>query len=523
MRISFLLACFFCVMTLGCKSELPKETLVLHLGAEPSNLNPLLTIDTASSSVTDLVFSSFFRVNSDLALEPELLEKYHISEDGKVYTFYLKKNVRFHDGHPLTAEDVKFTYDKILDPKTNTVRRSNFIIDQKPVRFEVVDDYTLKAYLPKPFSPFLVQCNMGILPKHLLEKEDINKTAFNRHPIGSGPFKFVNWESNQYVTLSRFDEFFLEKPKLKDIILKIIPDQNTAQIALENAELDEASIMGKDVYRYEKHPLFNIYRYYGLVYVYMGFNLKHPYLKDLLVRKAIAHAVNKKGLIDGVLKGFGLPADIPSVPALWSYPKKEAITSYGYNPQESKRLLTEAGFLWNKKTGFFEKNGRPFEFTLLTNKGNKDREKAAEVIQQYLKQVGIKMNIQLMEWSALLKVLNQPKDPKSFDAALLGWSVGIEPDSYAIWHSSEYPKGFNFIGYQNSVVDQELVLAREEVNQEKRKVHYQKIYQEISKDMPYLFLFFPETLQGINRRVKGLSKPGPAGMMTKIESIYVTP
>jgi len=499
----------------------PNGTLNLNLGAEPTYLNPILSTDVPSSTVGGMVFSGLMRVNSDLEMIPDLAASYSISKDGLVYTFKLRKNVKWHDGAPFTANDVKFTFDKILDPKTNTVRRSNYIIDKKKVKFEVIDNHTFRAILPKPFAPFLTHMGMGILPKHLLENEDINTTKFNRNPVGTGPFVFQLWKPDQYVKLTRNDHYFRSIPKLKGLILKIIPDEQTALVALKKGEIDQGGIPSKDFKKLKNHPKFTIYRYDDLNYTYLGFNLKHPFFKNLKVRQAIAHAINKKAIVKGVLKGFGNEADLPSSPVSWAYPLEANIEKLGFNPDKGRQLLAEEGFKLNTSTNTLEKDGKAFEFRIITNKGNKDREKTAQIIQRYLADIGIKVNIQLMEWSSFIKIVNAPIDPKKYDAVILGWSLGLDPDGYAIWHSSQYPKGFNFIGYQNSHVDELIVQGRQETIKSKRKSIYGKIFNKIGQEVPYVFLYYPEVLVGVNKRVRGLSKPGPAGLLNEIENVYV--
>ena len=185
------------VLNTGCAPSSPKkiasDTLFLRLGGEPTFLNPVLSTDSPSSSVNGFIYNGLLRVNESLELEPDLAESYVISEDGLTYTFKLKPNVKWHDGQSFSAHDVKFTFDTILNPKTNTVRRSNYIIDGQPIQFSVVDELTFQAKLPKPFAPFLVHMGMGIIPKHLFENVDVNKAEYNRSPIGTGPFKFQNW------------------------------------------------------------------------------------------------------------------------------------------------------------------------------------------------------------------------------------------------------------------------------------------------------------------------------------------
>ncbi|NQY73837.1 MAG: peptide-binding protein, partial [Candidatus Margulisbacteria bacterium] len=428
---------------------------------------------------------------------------------------------KWHDGAPFSADDVVFTFNTLLDPKTNTVRRSSYIIDGVPIQFKKMGTHIFQATLPKPFAPVLVRLSIPILPKHILEKENINQASFNRKPVGTGPFKFEEWKSGQYIRLSRNDQYFGKKPLLKGIILKMIPDTNTALVALEKGEIDTSGIPPKDYERYQSKNNLDIYRFSQLNYTYMGFNLKSPLFSDHKVRIAISHAINRDTLVKNVLKGFGRPAYLPTSPVMWSYPNESKIEKYGYNPEKSIQILQEIGYKKNTKTGIFEKKGIPLEFTVMMGKGSQVGEKSAQIIQQFLTNVGIKMKLQMMEWSSFNKLLDEHKDPKDFDAVILGWSLGLDPDAYSIWHSSQYPKGFNFIGYQNETVDKLLVDGRLEVERGKRKVIYGKLYSEIAKDVPYYFLFYPDSLVAVNSRVKGLSSPGPAGLFNNIENVYI--
>lgn len=498
------------------------DVLNLRLGGEPTYLNPVLSTDSPSSSVEGLIFNGLFRVNSNLELEPDLVSHYTVDDSGTRYLFYLKEQVKWHDGTLFSAEDVVFTFETILDRRTNTVRRSNFVIDGVPIKFTALSPTKVEAVLSKPFAPFLSNLTIGILPKHILKSEDINTSSFNRNPVGTGPFVFREWSTGQYVVLERNASYFGEPAQIERIVMTIIPDANTALVSLEKGEIDQAGIPAKDYKRYAKQRNINLYQYYDLVYTYLGFNLKHPFFSDNKVRRAIAHAIKKEAIVEGVLKGFGLPAHIPSSPVLWSYPEEVAIPKFDYDPLFSKELLEEAGFIVNPKTQMLEKNGEPFSFTIITNKGNKDREKVAQIIQRYLYEIGIDVSIQLMEWSALVKIINDSSGPRQFDAIILGWSLGLDPDGYAIWHSSQYPVGFNFIGYENLEVDQLLEAGRATVFKRDRMRIYEQVYQHIAHDLPYVFLYFPETIVGINKRVAGLSEPGPAGLMNPIEAVYIT-
>ena len=317
-----LFICFLCIISVAsCADKTsssnnaewdPDGILYTRLSGEPTFLNPILYTDAYSGDVIDKIFSGLFKINEKLELEPDLVESYTIGKDKMTYTFKLKQGIKWHDGAPFTAEDVKFTFDKILDPTTNTVRRSNFIIDGKPVVFKLIDRYTFQTILPKPYAPFLVRVSMEILPKHLLENVDINITKFNQNPIGTGPFIFKTWKTGQYVQVERNKNYYGKTPKLKGIIFKIMADTNTAKVALEKGEIDVSGLQPKDYIKLKNHKNLNLFQFDDLHYSYMAFNLKHPVFKDLRIRQAIAYAINKKPIshcladeLVGALQGTG--------------------------------------------------------------------------------------------------------------------------------------------------------------------------------------------------------------------------
>ena len=392
------------------------------------------------------------------------------------------------------------------------------MIDGKPINFQVLDEHTLKATLPKPFSPFLSRISMEILPKHLLEDIDINTATFNQQPVGTGPFKFAKWSKGQYITLTRNDNYYGDKPKLQQVFYRIIPDSNTALVSMKKGEIDTTGVLPKDFEKIGKNERFNSFKYSSLSYSYLGFNLKKEPFTDLKHRQVINHAIDKDQIVKIVLKGFGRPAFFPSSPVSWAYPSDES--GFEYNPEKSQQLLKEMGYSFNEKTKLMEKAGQPFEFDLITSKSSKISEKMAQVIQRYLLDVGIKMNIQLMEWKSFLKILNG-KPPKKFDAVMLSWSLGVDPDAYSIWHSTQFPVGFNFVGYSNKDVDKLLEQGRLEFDQMKRKEIYNRLFRMISEDVPYVFLTHSESLVAINKRVQGLSEPGPTGIMNPIENVFI--
>jgi peptide/nickel transport system substrate-binding protein len=521
MVIRTVLALIVTVMLTGCGSQVEQKLLVMRLGADPTYLNPILYTDQPSGDVAGFIFSGLFRVNEQLELEPDLCQSYRVYDNGKRYVFYLRRDVRWHDGEPFTAQDVAFTFDRIMDPTTNTVRRSGYVINGKPITWHVVDKYTIEARLPEPLGPFLFRASTGILPKHKLIDQAINTAAFNRQPIGTGPFKFHDWKSGQFIRLIQNNAYYAGQPKVPGILFKIIPDAQTAMLALKRQDVHINAVLPKDYNRYEKLDYLRMARWYGLNYTYLAFNLQKPLFADKRFRQAVAHAVDQQKIVDTVLQGFGRPAYYPSSPVSWAYPPKDK-PLYAYNPERSHHYLESLGYQRNE-SGRYERNGQPISLVLATNQGNKYREKTVALIQQYLSEIGIDVRIQLMEWSALLKLTKDTSEPTGFDLIVLGWNIGVDPDSSSVWHSREYPHGFNFIGYSNPQVDAGLDAARQYTHSSDRKSIYHQIFTKIANDLPYLFLYHTESIVGVNRQVQGLSAPGPAGLMVHPESVYLTP
>lgn len=511
----------------GCKNKdtaQPEQTktLRMRLAAEPGNLNPILSTDVYASTVEGVIFNGLLRVSSNMEMVPDLAESFETSEDGKRYTFKLRDNVKWHDGTPFTSADVAFTLDAILDPATNTVRRSQFVIDGTPIRYETPDDYTIVFELPKPFAPFLIALGMPILPKHILQGVDINTATFNRHPIGTGPFVFQTWQTGQFILTRKNPEYYGKTPHLDQILFKLIPDTNTALIALEKDEIDSLDISAKDIDRAKKMPHINLYAYDQLQYIYMGLNQKNPLFKDKRVREALVRAIDREALVRHILKNQGTVTYVPGAKASWAYPT-DIDSIHPYDPTESRKLLTEAGFVLNQRNGLRERAGRPLSFILMVPKGNLDRERSAEMIQRYLKAVGVDVSLQLTEFQSLTQALKAKQDPKPFDAAILGWSLGLDPDVYTIWHSKEYPGGFNFVGYNNPEIDALLSQGRTEMDREKRAEIYHLILRQLGEDAPYVFLYSPKANVAVHKRVTGLAAPSPLGIFLDIEDIDIEP
>jgi peptide/nickel transport system substrate-binding protein len=486
------------------------DAIVFGSNGDVSGFLTAVTSDAASHDAAGYVFNGLVRYDKNLKLEGELAESWDVSPDGKKITFRLRKGVKWHDGAPFTSDDVMFTYRKMVDPKTPTAYAEDF----KQVRRAYnPDPRTFVVEYEKPFAPALASWGMSILPKHLLEKfEDISKSPLNKsHPVGTGPYKFVEWKPGQRIVFEANPDYFEGKPYLSRVITRIIPDQATMFLELSSGGIDSMNLTPLQYSRQTETPgfrkSFNKYRYTAFNYTYLGFRLSHPFFAEKKVRQAIAHAIDKKELVAGVLFGLGQEAIGPYKPGTWVY--NPHVPKFPFDPAKANALLAEAGWKDADGDGFLEKGGKKFAFTVLTNAGNESRSKAAAILQQNLARVGIKMEIRTVEWAAFI---NEFIDKRKFDAVILGWSVTPDPDQYDIWSSRKTgPKELNFVGYSNAEVDRLLEEGRRTFDIEKRKKAYFRIQEILAEELPYVFLYVPDSLPAVHSRIHGI-EPAPIGI-----------
>ena len=339
-----------------------RNVLILSLRADPVYLNPVLAHEMPSIIVNQWIYNSLVKLDENLYPVSDLAEKWHISDDGKVWTFYLKKNVLWHDGYPFTAEDVKFTIDTLLDPKTNTYNRGLFMVDDTPICAKVVDKYTLEIKLAKPFAPLLTNLSViGIIPEHILKGQDINMSDFNSSPVGTGPFKFKEWRSGETIVLEANKNYYKGKPYLEEVAFRIIPNSESRLIALETGQIDVGEIPVKEYERISRFENLKVYRWYDLSYYYLGFDLTNELFKGSEVRKALAYGINKDEIVSSVLQGYGKPATGPIPYSSWAY--SSDVEKYKYNHEKAAGILKKDG--WKPgPDGILVKCGKKLSFTI---------------------------------------------------------------------------------------------------------------------------------------------------------------
>ena len=504
---------------------------------EASTLIPLLASDSASHAVAGQIYNGLVKYNKNLNLVNDLAERFQVSKDGLIITFYLRKTVKWHDGTLFTARDVLYTYRVVIDPKTPTAYAEDF---RQVKSISAADDFTIKVTYATPFAPALASWTMNILPAHLLDGKDITKSPLARSPVGTGPYRFKEWIAGQRIVLEANNDYFEGRPNLDRFIYRIIPDTSTMYMELKSGAID---IMNLTPVQYSRQTTsmqftsrYNKFRYPSSGYLYMGYNLRHPLFVDKRVRQALTAAINKDELISGVLFGMGQKAYGPIVPGRWGY--NPSIKDIEYDPQQAIKLLGQAGWKEKNSDGVLirrdtvvDRQGKaievikPFSFTILTNQGNQQRLMTAQIIQQRLKSIGVDVKIRVVEWATFLKEF---VDKGNFEVVMLAWNTSQDPDMFDVWHSSKTNPGeLNFIGYKNSEVDSLLVAGRSTFDIEKRKKAYYRIQEILADEQPYTFLYVPDALPVVSSRIRGV-EAAPAGIghnqikwyVPKAEQIY---
>ena len=494
-------------------------TMIDATRGEPSGLIPMLAGEAAASAVAQNIFSSLLRYDKNLELVGELAESWQVSPDQKVITFRLKPNLKWADGKPLTSADVLFTWKLITDDKTRTPYGSDYKL---VVSAETPDARTFRVSYAEPYAPAINSwAGLDILPRHLLKDQDINTTSFARNPVGSHYYKLDKWRPGEQISLVRNPLSTQGPAHIEKLVSRFIPDEASQFLELMANNIDTMALSPVQYARIfparpELQKKFALYKELGNSYTYLGFNLKHKPFDDIRVRKAINYAINKQELIDGVLLGMGEPVASPYKPGTrWSNPK---LQPYSYDPDKARALLEEAGFKKNRD-GILERNGKPLSFEILTNQ-NKQREMSAVLIQRRLKEIGIDVRIRVLEWASFISRFIKTGD---FDVVLLGWQLSIDPDQYAIWHSSQQAPGqFNFLGYKNQRVDRLLERGRLELNPDKRMSLYHEFAEILLEDSPIVYLFAGYGLQAMHKRIKGVDNPAPpAGIGYNSQEWYI--
>ncbi len=496
-------AALLVLLVAACRGEPPRadDTLRLPLINDPI-FNPLLAPDLGSVMVNKVLFPGLVRPDESLRPTPDLALSWQAAPDGLSYTFALRPGVKWHDGAPFTARDVKFTFDRIIDVKSGSRLRSDFAA---VAGTDVIDSLTVRIRLSAPFAPFLTLLgyNAGILPEHLLKEVKLtDATAFNRStPIGTGPFKVERVAPGASITLVRNDAWYGARPGAERMVFRIVPDINAQVAQLRAGELDLITIEPANLGSVKGAGNVRVLEVPVVQHWYVGFNAARPMFASAVVRRALGLAIDRDAIVKGVLKGYG---DLPggTIPVALKDFHDASAPRTPFAPDSATRLLASAG--WTKGADGKLKNaaGVPFTFELLVDKGNPTREQSALAVQQDLARIGVTMNIRTMEFAALVRdrVL-----PATYDAMLIWWTTPPDPDQYSFYHTAQ---DNNHVRYSNRVADSLLALGRITADTTARREIYRAFQQVERDDPPVLVLFYPREIQAVSARLQQVPKLG---------------
>jgi len=557
------------------------NVLTLALESDPTNIDPRFGTDVNSARVYQIVCNGLIQKDSKSNLIPDLAERWE-NPDDKTYIFYLRKGIKFHDGTELTAEDVKYTFESILDPEMkspkvyaykklltfqlneaiyDTLRKENIsedillklkemkeleaqeyneedflealkVLDDlketigeeqldeyksqilkhaQKIGIDIIDPYTIKFSLNEVFSPFLIDMVQKIVPKKATEEQAEKK--FTDQLIGTGPFKLVEWAHDEQVVFEANPDYFEGTPKVDKLVFKIIPDDTVRFLELQQGGVDlvQNAVPPDMVPIAEETEGLKVIAQESIVIYYLAFNLEDPILKNVKVRQAIAHAIDRQTILEHLMKGQASLATGLLSPVNWAY--EADVKTYDYDVEKAKALLDEAGYPDPDGDG-----PEPRLKLVYKTSTNPLRIRIGEVMQDQFKKAGIEIReIQTFEWA---KFYQDIKDG-NFQMYALRW-VGItEPDIFhSIFHSTMLPPGRNRGRYANAKIDELTEQGRLVVDVEERKKVYSEIQKILAEELPYVYLWYPHNIVVMNERVQGFTLY-PDGDFASLQDIWI--
>ncbi len=507
LRLFILLVCYLLTgppqVTAEQEAPVDGDWLISHLSAEPATLNPITATDAYASNIDEYIYESLLkRDEKTMELVPVLAEGWEISDDHLQYLFHLKKNIRWQDGQPFTAQDILFSFERIKDPKVDAAHLRNYYQDIE--RLEIIDDYTVRYHYRIPYFKALEFCGgIPIVPAHLFKDSDnFNQHPIGRQPVGTGPYRLLHWETGKEIVLTRNEAYWGEKPHLNRIVFKIITDSTVALQVLKQGGMDFMGlrpiqwVRQTQTKRFDEN--FQKLKYPLPSYSYIGWNTRRPMFADRRVRLAMTLLLDREMILKKVL--FGLGTVVSGTFYINSPEYDHNLKPHPYDPKAAVELLKAAGWEDHDGDGVVDREGVPFAFEFLISAGSKFGEQIATILQENLKGVGIKTAIRKLEWAVFVQRI----EDHNFDACTMGWSLGWDTDPYQLWHSSQADKGSNFVGFQNEEADRLIEAARQEFDPLKRRQMYYRFSEILYEEQPYTFLFTTDALVAVARRFQNV-------------------
>ncbi len=474
---------------------------VLRIGidVDAGTLDPRLANDTTARRVIEQLYDGLVELDPQLQPRPALAESW-TQVSPTVWVFKLRKAVRFHDGTPLTASDVVFTYTTILEPTLRAPLRTLYTAIGK---VEAVDDETVRFTLTAPYAPLLKYADMGIVSKKAVEQLG---TDYATRPIGTGPYKFVSWQRNSRIVLEANPSYWKGTPRLGQVIFNVIPDNTTRAAALESGDVDliHSPLSPQDVTRLKTVPRVSVTEMTGLGHTYLNMNTVDPILQDVRVRRALAALIPQQTIVKHIYREMDRPATSILLPA-WSGIFTSEIAQPSHDITRAKALLAEAGWTATGSDGVLSKGGQKLSLVIRTHSEDPNRIQVVELLVSILRSSGIEARAEITEFPALTQALLAG----NYQVALLGWLGLVDPDR-AMYNQLNSKGSQNWEKYNNPRVDALLDEGRQQSNPTDRARIYREVAQIIATDLPYYILTYQGYVVAVNRRVQGFV-PNPTG------------
>ncbi len=518
--IFLMIAGFFLVLS-GCskteKYPLGESGGTLTIGTlnEPASLNPLRLSFTASTDIHEKLFLTLHRFDKDMNIVAGLARSWKFSEDFKEVTYVLRKGVKWSDGQPVTAEDVKFSFDMMRDPGIKYARSGGLQFVEK---VEVVGPLAVKFVFNRVYSDELFDTGIMVLPKHIMEKlSAANSADFDADPVSDGPYRVEEWVRGDRLVLAANPDFYKGKPALDRIIFKFFGDEASLMAALQNGTVDMTNDLSPQyALKVQGDPNLASIEYPGRSFTFIGWNLKSPLFSDVNLRKAFALSIDQTALINDVLMGKGKQANGPFLPTSWAY--DQDLKPQPYDPEQAKALLAELGWKERNREGFLAKGPKQvLELNLLLAQGQPVQEATAVLIREQLKGIGVKVNLAVVDARTFIQRIRGGQ----YDAMMFSWKNDFKVDPTAVWHSAPEKGIYNFIlKYSNPSVDSLIDMGLATLSRRKAKDIWVKFQQVINTEMPATYLYVPDVVTIIYKGVTGPAQDA-RGPMASLDEWWI--
>jgi peptide/nickel transport system substrate-binding protein len=475
-------------------------TCVIGVFGDFDSFNELVSTDAVSTAVMEkMLYLPLFQWSKDLTIEGCLAKTWEYSADSLEITVHLREDIRWHDGIPTTAHDVKYTFDAMKDPKLGYPDMAAL---NEVESIDAIDNTTVRFRFTRPSLNQLAYLRRLILPQHRLEGtplDQMESAAQGREPVGNGPFRFVRWKRDQEIVFEANPEFPDGRPHLDRVVFRVIPDQTAIETAFKSGEIDVVErLRFSEVAALRQDPRFNVFTYAQRGYQFIGWNTRDPLFEEPETRLAMTLAIDRQRILDALVFGEGKVAAHPIMSLSPFYARD--VDPHPYDPEKAKALLAQVGWKDTDGDGVLDRNGKKLEFTMVTNLGNQMREDTLVMIQDDLRKIGVSMKPQVREWTVFISDVKK----KKFQACHMGWQTDFIVNPHDLFHSRAIDGKYNLPSYSNPRVDELIDRGLAARTADEAKPIWHELQTILHEEQPYSILYELAYSVGASKRIRGI-------------------